>query len=661
MSSLAKLSALAATVFAVIAVACSSDAPKANPDTCSNGVRDPNEAGLDCGGACSAKCAESQTCKLATDCASGSCGVALVDNTMDPTGGGSVSTTAAPDCATASCICLPPSGKDGAKNGVETDVDCGGPEAPRCNFRQVCAVASDCRSGKCENGACAASTSDGARNGIETDVDCGGGLPNKCAVGRRCLQATDCDSNACVGRICQKAAHTDGAKNLDETDVDCGGADPIARCMDGFSCINRTDCISKACSPSSKRCVTPAIDGLQNGDESDIDCGGPSAPGCATGKKCTTGTDCENLVCTATTCAAPTSTDGVKNGDESDADCGGSSTGAPKCGLDKSCRTAADCSSDGCNYKKKCIFYRSCEARYGGDTCGSGEIGDGTEQHESCCATRTVQKPGRAAVKLGKYLVTAGRFRTFVERVGGNVRDAVSAKWPAVLAPYLSYLPTTLNDARDQLGPVAVPWEWPATPAEIAQYPRAIWAARGCQNQFGGGRTYFQNRPEDVQSYPQDVLDQKMMNCVTKIMLLAFCIWDGGDLPLAADMDYAWTGPSNFKFPWGNAPALPVTDFNDSTYVVHRYNYQYPAFIAPDSSYLVPAPGRRPAGNGPLGHADLAGATYQFEKDALFQINGSWERHIPREYGGSTGDATLMWNRRYYAMGGRCVYPSTSP
>jgi hypothetical protein len=40
---------------------------------------------------------------------------------------------------------------------------------------------------------------DGAKNGTETDVDCGGASSPKCAVGKTCLAFGDCASNECYG------------------------------------------------------------------------------------------------------------------------------------------------------------------------------------------------------------------------------------------------------------------------------------------------------------------------------------------------------------------------------------------------------------------------------------------------------------------------------
>src|SRR5262249_22946629 len=157
----------------------------------------------------------------------------------------------------------------------------------------------------------------------------------------------------------------------------------------------------------------------------DVDCGGATCGVCAPGKKCNAATDCDSAVCTGGTCQAPSGTDGVKNGDESDIDCGGTTTGAPKCGTGKAGNAARGCAkdrlaraSDGCDETKHCARGRRCTGSSGGLTCGEGEVGDAAAKNESCCVA--LPSPGSNS-KLDKYKVTAGRMRAFIERVNGNV------------------------------------------------------------------------------------------------------------------------------------------------------------------------------------------------------------------------------------------------
>src|SRR5262245_29669609 len=66
----------------------------------------------------------------------------------------------------------------------------------------------------------------------------------------------------------------------------------------------------------------------------------PNPNGLQNGSSCATGADCRTGVCTGGICQAASPSDGVKNGDESDVDCGG--PGAPACALGKQCKAGTD-------------------------------------------------------------------------------------------------------------------------------------------------------------------------------------------------------------------------------------------------------------------------------------------------------------------------------
>ncbi|AKT39094.1 hypothetical protein [Chondromyces crocatus] len=89
--------------------------------------------------------------------------------------------------------------------------------------------------------------------------------------------------------------------------------------------------------------------GIKDGDETGRDCGGGLCPACEDGEGCQVGTDCASRVCIAGTCRAPTCTDGVKNGAESDVDCGGVGDGScAPCVDGARCEQHADCQSGVC-------------------------------------------------------------------------------------------------------------------------------------------------------------------------------------------------------------------------------------------------------------------------------------------------------------------------
>jgi hypothetical protein len=64
-----------------------------------------------------------------------------------------------------------------------------------------CVTAANCTSGVCVNNACETCT-DGVKNGMETDVDCGGTCLG-CGLGKPCVVGTDCASGVCTASMCQ--------------------------------------------------------------------------------------------------------------------------------------------------------------------------------------------------------------------------------------------------------------------------------------------------------------------------------------------------------------------------------------------------------------------------------------------------------------------------
>jgi len=148
---------------------------------------------------------------------------------------------------------------NGLQDGDETDTDCGGSECEPCGLGLSCGEDRDCSSGHCLDSTCQEEEpapgepcEDGARGGGETDVDCGGPDCPKCADGLQCVEGTDCSSGHCLDSTCQEEEPApgepceDGARGGGETDVDCGGPD-CPKCADGLQCVEGTDCSSGRC------------------------------------------------------------------------------------------------------------------------------------------------------------------------------------------------------------------------------------------------------------------------------------------------------------------------------------------------------------------------------------------------------------------------------
>lgn len=580
------------------------------PPSCSDEVLGESESDVDCGGTC-APCAPGRRCNDGSDCVSDRCEGGL--------------------CATSSA--------SGGLPGTS------------------CVDASDCVSSVCTGGECQVATStDGVKNGLETGVDCGGpsGAP-PCGAGEGCVTANDCDSLVCTASKCAGATATDGVKNGAESDVDCGGAAAPA-CGEGLQCFVGADCTTGVCAGGTCQ-GAQANDGVKNGSETDVDCGGGAAPACGAGMGCKQATDCDSVNCAGGTCQAATATDGIQNQGETDVDCGGPI--APKCANGRLCIDHTDCQNDACNYAKKCIARRSCVYKDGGETCGAGETGTAAAENADCCEAIEVPMANGKKPKLDKYLITAGRFRAFIDRVGGNVRSVVDTvpPPPGWDAAWTKELPANLEETYWHLGP-------------FKDDPN------GCYHEAFGVRTYHQppnpSWPKDHEYYlwEREVYDRKVMNCVNWYMLAAFCIWDGGRLPTGGELQRAWRGTAASRaYPWGTG-----TNFYERALAYENNERKGgakgkpPPFREPaappagleaqfyaSTHPLIIAPGRSTKGAGPFGHMDLAGLLFNLGGwNGKFQrlASGSWDAHDIQVDATVTDVKPLQ---RYWATGARCA------
>jgi hypothetical protein len=149
---------------------------------------------------------------------------------------------------------------------------------------------------------------------------------------------------------------SDGLQNGDESDVDCGGSCP-GKCLAGQQCVEDADCETVVC--EQEKCVPDGcMDETKNEDESDVDCGG-SCPPCDPGEMCNDAADCKGGECENKVCQE-SCTDGVLNNGETGTDCGGFN-GCGKCGNGQPCGAAEDCESGFCPGQDKVCCAEACE------------------------------------------------------------------------------------------------------------------------------------------------------------------------------------------------------------------------------------------------------------------------------------------------------------
>ena len=149
----------------------------------------------------------------------------------------------------------------------------------------------------------------------------------KCNDGDPCTQDDACAVGLCVGvtTVCDD-------QNICTTDacvagVGCSYTPNSLPCTDNNDCTLGDGCaLGKCVSGMPPSCSNGSIDGKETG----TDCGGQSGvcgfaacPACGAGQGCSIGADCKDLVCKGGSCAPASCTDGVQNGSEDGIDCGG--------------------------------------------------------------------------------------------------------------------------------------------------------------------------------------------------------------------------------------------------------------------------------------------------------------------------------------------------
>ncbi len=265
------------------------------------------------------------------------------------------------DCASRVCAagaCATPTCSDGRANADESAVDCGGGCPERCAAGDACRSDQDCEAGQfcpAHTRECTpASCGDGSRNGSELSIDCGGGTCPGCPPGSECRANADCASQVCgANGACAAPTCEDGVQNQDETDLDCGGS--CGPCLATQACLEAADCESAVCAgegcslDSALCCQAPSCDDdVLNGTEPNVDCGNAACGLCPINSPCSVNAQCNTDLCQAGSCRPQPCADGLENGTETDLDCGGADARCRRCQPGEDCAVPADCASGVC-------------------------------------------------------------------------------------------------------------------------------------------------------------------------------------------------------------------------------------------------------------------------------------------------------------------------
>lgn len=323
--------------------------------TCTDGARNGDETGIDCGGSCGDCGSDGDFCYFDFDCISGNCN----ENNEQCVGG-----------AASSC-------SDGIQNGSETGVDCGG-ECDSCSGGAGVAIPAQIEaedfdaffdttsgnSGNCGSGPVDQQTTSDVGGGcnvgwtvagewLEYNIDvvvdgnfdavlrvasAGGGKNAELSIdgepvgtvtaegagwqswtsetinnisinaGLHVVRVTFLNGDMNLNWLSFSNAGencSDGVINQGESDVDCGGAN-CGPCDAGASCMFDGDCTSGdcgtgICQPGAETCYDYAM----NQDETDEDCGGVCSYACFNNLSCETNDDCQSQNCVADVCEGP--------------------------------------------------------------------------------------------------------------------------------------------------------------------------------------------------------------------------------------------------------------------------------------------------------------------------------------------------------------------
>ncbi|KAF6263210.1 hypothetical protein COO60DRAFT_513298 [Scenedesmus sp. NREL 46B-D3] len=343
---------------------------------------------------------------------------------------------------------------DSARNGQETDLNCGGPVCPKCLTNRVCLTNNDCLSASCISGRCAEPPQcyNKGRDRRETDVDCGGGeCYEACWLGRQCSGTWDCRSRICSNGVCVEAATcSNGVKDGRETDLDCGGGGCQALCSRGQGCVEARDCITGVCSGGVCRQAATCTNRLRDDNEGDTDCGQVCDRQCGVAGLCQANADCISNVCRSGRCVdAPTCSNEVRDARETDVDCGGGGCSAA-CGVGQLCGNTWDCRTRTCGTNGQCQQLSSCtNGIWDTATEGAQDCGDNCARQCGVASTCRINGDCISGVCTSGRCTDAATCRNSVRTPGRRTSTAVAVAVAqhAVLVRHV--LPT--GTARGQL------------------------------------------------------------------------------------------------------------------------------------------------------------------------------------------------------------------
>ncbi len=295
-------------------------------------------------------------------------------------------------------------------------------------------------------------------------------------------------------------------------------------------------------------------------------------------------------------------------------------------GEPSTCSDIDECSegTNDCSANAKCTntpgsFTCACNAGYSGDgvncTLPSCTGMTGTEcQGGDCCASLPVSggafyqrydgvtsgytsEANPATIsdfRLDKYDITVGRFRNFVTAWDGGWRPNDGAGKHAYLNGGSGLVATG--------GAYEPGWDAANWTSLLATTPSEWDANLACSSTFA---TWTSSSADH---------EERAITCITWYEAYAFCIWDGGFLPSAAEWNYAAAGGDEQRvYPWSSPPSSASIDCSHANYKGASGGMDY--CTLPGVGGVTDVGAESPNGDGRYGQADLVGNVWQWDLD----------------------------------------------